>query len=126
MPALLQRLVTALRYCGRPSEAIARANQALERFPGFTDMVFAQGLAALAMNREDDAIAYWQRCLEMGDAPARFGASVGGGTYLPRISLAELHASRGELDAAKELLDWCISEHPDVIGVIAPYASVML
>ncbi|MGA8718889.1 MAG: glycosyltransferase, partial [Solirubrobacteraceae bacterium] len=126
VPALLQRLVTALRYCRRPSEAIARANQALERFPGFTDMVFAQGLAALAMNREDDAIAYWQRCLEMGDAPARFGASVGGGTYLPRISLAELHASRGELDAAKELLDWCISEHPDVIGVIAPYASVML
>ena len=126
VPALLQRLVTALRYCCRPSEAIARANQALERFPGFTDMVFAQGLAALAMNREDDAIAYWQRCLEMGDAPARFGASVGGGTYLPRISLAELHANRGELDAAKELLDWCISEHPDVIGVIAPYASVML
>ena len=126
VPALLQRLVTALRHTGRPAKAIARADQALERFPAFTDMVFAQGLAALALSREDDAIAYWQRCIEMGDAPARFGASVGGGTYLPRISLAELHTRRGELEVAKELLDWCITEHPDVIGVIAPYASVML
>ncbi len=126
VPALLQRLVTALRYCRRPSEAIARAEQALERFPGFTDIVFAQGLAALSMNREDDAIGYWQRCIEMGDAPARFGASVGGGTYIPRISLAELYARRGELEVAKELLDWCVSEHPDVIAVIAPYAWVML
>ena len=126
VPALLQRLVTSLRYCGRSNEAIARANQALEKFPGFTDMVFAQALAALACSREDDAISYWQRCIEMGDAPARFGASVGGGTYLPRIALAELYTKRGELDAARELLDWCIAEHPDVLGVIAPYATVLL
>ena len=126
VPSLLQRLVTALRHCGRPAEAIARADEALERFPGFTDMVFAQGLAALALNREDAAVGYWQRCIEMGDAPARFGASVGAGTYLPRISLAELSARRGDLETAKELLDWCIAMHPDVIAVIAPYASVML
>jgi tetratricopeptide (TPR) repeat protein len=126
VPTLLQRLVTALRHCGRLSEAIARANQALERFPAFTDMVFAQGLAAASLNRQDEAIACWQRCIEMGDAPARLGASVGVGTYLPRLSLAELHARRGELEAAKELLDWCITEHPDVISVIGPYAYVML
>ncbi len=126
VPSLLQRLVTALRHCGRPAEAIARADEALERFPAFTDMVFAQGLAALALSREDAAIGYWQRCIEMGDAPARFGASVGGGTYLPRISLAELHARRGELETAKDLLDWCVTEHPDVIAVIGPYASVLL
>jgi tetratricopeptide (TPR) repeat protein len=126
VPALLQRLVTALRHCGRPSEAIDRADEALERFPGFTDMVFAQGLAALASGREDDAIGYWERCIEMGDAPSRFGAAVGSGTYLPRLSLAELHARRGKLEAAKDLLDWCIAEYPDVIAVIAPYATVML
>jgi tetratricopeptide (TPR) repeat protein len=115
-----------LRYCGRPNEAIARANRALDKFPAFTDMVFAQALAALACSRQDDAISYWQRCIEMGDAPSRFGASVGGGTYLPRIALAELYTTRGELDAARGLLDWCIDEHPDVLGVVAPYASVLL
>src|SRR5262249_13102043 len=105
MPTLLQRLVTSLHHCGHPSETIARANQALAKFPTFTDMVFAQALAALTLSREDDAIAYWQRCIELGDAPSRFGASVSGDTYLPRIALAELYAKRGELDATRELLD---------------------
>jgi tetratricopeptide (TPR) repeat protein len=126
VPVLLQRMVTALRHRGRPAEAIARGDEALARFPEFTDMVFAQGLCALALNHEDDAIGYWQRCIVMGDAPSRFGAAVGSGTYLPRISLAELYARRGKLEAAKRLLDWCVAEHPDVIAVIAPYASVML
>ena len=126
VPALLQRLVSALRHTGRANDAISRATEALDKFPGFTDLVFAQGLAALALGREDDAISYWQRCIETGDAPARFGATVGAGTFLPRIAMAELHAHRGELDEAKALLGWCIAEHPDVIGVIAPYASVTL
>jgi len=126
VPVLLHRLVTALRRCGRPQEAIARAEEGLARFPGFTDLVFDLALASLALSREDDAIGYWQRCIEMGDAPARFGGSLGAGTYLPRISLAEVHARRGEFGRAEELLDWCITEHPNVVAVIAPYASTLL
>ena len=126
VPALVQRLVTALRHCARPEEAITRARDGLRLFPGFTDLVFAQALASLSLDREDDAIAYWERCLEMGDAPARYLAASGAGTYLPRISLAELYVRRGELDRARELLEWCLAEHPDFIGVIDPYATALL
>jgi tetratricopeptide (TPR) repeat protein len=126
VPALLQRLVSSLRFCGRATEAIARAREGLERFPGFTDLVFAQALASIARGREADAIASWERCIEMGDAPPRYGAAVGTGTYLPRIALAELHMRRGDLAPARELLDWCVVEHPSFIGVVAPYASVLL
>jgi tetratricopeptide (TPR) repeat protein len=125
-PALVQRLVTALRACGRASDAMALARDGLERFPGFTDLVFAQAQAALALGHEDEAISYWQRCIEMGDAPSRYGAAVGAGTHRPRIALAELHMRRGMLKEAGELLDWCVSEHPDYIGVIDPYATVLL
>jgi tetratricopeptide (TPR) repeat protein len=126
VPALVQRLVTALRACGRGQDAIAKAGEGLERFPGFTDLVYAQAQAALALGNEDEAIAYWQRCIEMGDAPARYGAAVGAGTHRPRIALAELYMRRGRLEEARELLDWCVSEHPDFIGVVDPYATVLL
>jgi len=126
VPALVQRLVTALRACGRTADAIAKAREGLERFPGFTDLVFAQAQAALALGNEDEAIAYWERCIKMGDAPSRYGAAVGAGTHRPRIALAELYMRRGELGRARELLDWCVAEHPDFIGVISPYATVLL
>jgi tetratricopeptide (TPR) repeat protein len=126
VPALMQRLVTALRQCNAPQESINRARDGLERFPGFTDLVFAQALASMSLGREDDAIAYWKQCIEMGDAPARYLATTGVGTYLPRISLAELYLDRGDVQRARDLLEWCIAEHPDFIGIIAPYASALL
>ena len=126
VPTLVHRRVNALRACGRAEEAVARAQDGLERFPGFTDLVLAQAQAALALGRQDDSIAYWQRCIDMGDAPSSYGATVGAGTYRPRIALAELCTLRGELSRARELLDWCIAEHPEFAGVIDPYATVLL
>jgi tetratricopeptide (TPR) repeat protein len=126
VPALVQRIVNSLHYTGRHEESIARARDGLRIFPGFTDLVFAQAQAAAAVGREDEAIGYWQRCIEMGDAPSRYGGAVGGGSYLPRIALAELYLASGELESARELLEWCLAKHPSFIGVVAPYATVLL
>jgi tetratricopeptide (TPR) repeat protein len=125
VPALMQRIVNSLHYSGRHAEAIARAQDGLRRFPGFTDLVFVQAQASVALGREDEAIGFWQRCIEMGDAPSRYGGAVGGGSYLPRIALAELHLKGGELESARELLELCVAEHPNFIGVVAPYATVL-
>ena len=62
----------------------------------------------------------------MGDAPARYGATVGAGTYLPKISLAELYLNRGEIQQATELLDECITEFPGFVGVVGPYATALI
>jgi len=126
VPALVQRIVNSLHCSGRHEESIARAQDGLQRFPGFTDLVFAQAQAAVALGRKDQAIGYWRQCIEMGDAPSRYGGAVGGGSYLPRIALAELHLRGGELEPARELLEWCLAEHPSFIGVVAPYATVLL
>lgn len=125
-PALANRLVRATRACGRLAEAIERSQEALARFPGFTDLVLEQGAAHVQLGEIERGMALYERCIEMGDAPSHYTATVGCGSFLPQVALGELRLSRGEVAQAKELLERCVSEHPSFIGALLPYASALL
>jgi tetratricopeptide (TPR) repeat protein len=125
-PALMSRMVKALRACGRPADAIARAEEGLMRFQGFTDLVLEQALAAIALEQSERAIELLERCIAMGDAPRRYTATVGSGSYLPRLQLAELRRREGDLEQATSLLEQCLREHPSFIGSVLPYANALL
>ncbi len=125
-PALANRLVRATRACGHFRDALQRAEQALERFPGFTDLVLEQGVAHVQLDEVAQGMAAYERCIAMGDAPSRYTATVGCGSFLPMVALGELHLEHGEVAQAKELLERCVSEHPGFIGALLPYASALL
>ena len=125
-PALIAALARALRGCGRLGDAAARAAEGVALYPDFTDLVLEQAAAALAARRDDEARARYERCLTLGDAPARYGGRIGAGSYLPRLALARLALGRGEPGAARELLDWCIEHHPGFHGVVGPYVAARL
>ncbi len=125
-PALTSRLVKALRASGRPADAIARADEGLERFPGFTDLVLEQALSELALENPARARELLERCIAMGDAVGGYTATVGSGSYIPVVHLAELERGRGELEAAIGLLERCLREHPTFVGSVLPYASALL
>ncbi len=125
-PALAVRLSKARRACGRPLEAIACAEEGLERFPGLTDLVLEQALAAVALGEHDRAVELFERCIEMGDAPPSYTATVGSGSYLARIRLAELRRAEGDLERAIEQLEHCVREHPQFVGSVLPYSSALL
>ncbi|HEX5851878.1 MAG TPA: glycosyltransferase, partial [Solirubrobacteraceae bacterium] len=97
-PALVSRTVKALRACNLHADAITRAEEGLERFPGFTDLVFEQALASAALGRLDGAIELLERCIEMGDAPPRYAATAGCGSHLARVEL-ELYSAWRRLAA---------------------------
>jgi tetratricopeptide (TPR) repeat protein len=119
---LANRFVTALREANRLDDADRQADEALELFEGFTDLVFQK--AWISRSRGDDARAraLFQRCLEMGDAPSRYSSVVGCGTYLALIALAQLSTGA----EAEALLERCLDEHPGFLGTVHPYAAAML
>jgi tetratricopeptide (TPR) repeat protein len=125
-PALVVRLVKSQRACAQVKAAQTTAEQGLELFPNLTDLVLEQAFTALAIGSEDEAERHLHRCIELGDAPAAFGGMVGSGTYLPRVALAQLHLRRGDVQAARPLLDWCVDHHPDYLGVVEPYAAALV
>ncbi len=126
VPALIRRLVKALRVCGRPAEAIARAEEGLERFPGFTDLVLEQALANIALSEGDRAIELFERCIEMGDAPRRYSATVGSGTRLPRVFLAETLLAQGRHTEAAAVAAELSSDDPLAVGLLAGVLEALL
>lgn len=126
VPALAKRLTQALRACDRPREAIEFAQSALPRFPGFTDLLLEQASAHADLGEREQAAALCERCLEMGDAPRHYTAAVGAGSFLPRLLLADLRLEAGEADAAAQLLERALEEHPRFIGTVLPFATALL
>jgi glycosyltransferase involved in cell wall biosynthesis len=126
MPALVSRLVRALRIRGRYEDCIARGAEGLARYPGFTDIVFEQAGATLALGDVDGALRLYRECIAMGDAPSKYTATVGMGTFLPTIAIAEIHHARGETAEAVALLDDCLGEYPGFFGLVLPFAAALL
>lgn len=125
-PSLAARLVKSLRVTGRHDDALARAREGLDLFPGFTDLVLEQAQVARAQGDAARAAALLRRCLELGDAPSRYSATVGCGSYLALVALAQIEAERGDHARAEELLRRCLAEHPAYIGCVLPLARALL
>ncbi|MGH2876885.1 MAG: tetratricopeptide repeat-containing glycosyltransferase family 2 protein, partial [Solirubrobacteraceae bacterium] len=123
---LFSRLVTVLRMCGRLDEARHTATEGQRLFPDLTDLVLAQARIAQARKETETAVALLQRCIDMGDAPSRYGGLVGSGTFLPRLALAELDLERGDATSARLNLAWCVEHHPEFLAVAGPYATALL
>lgn len=126
VPSLAARYVKSLRVTGRLDRVDDVAAEILEIFPGFTDIVYEQGFAARARGDLDGAAAQFARCLQMGDAPSRYSATVGCGSSMAACALAEVHRDRGELEAAETLLRRALAEHPGFLGTVELLAMVLL
>lgn len=126
VPSCCARFVQSLRVNGRYEDCIARGDDILRLLPGFTDVVLEQAHATRALGDVDGAAALLRRCLEMGDAPSRYSATVGCGTYLARTVLADVERARGDVEAAERLLRDVRREHPQFLSAVEPLAAIML
>ncbi|MBS1862451.1 MAG: glycosyltransferase family 2 protein [Actinobacteria bacterium] len=121
-PALTVRSAKGLRFCGRLVEAEARAVAGLELFPDLTDLVFERALVAAAEGDTERAVTLLEDCLERGDAPSRYSPTVGSGSFLALVRLAELERAR-DPERAEGLLRRCLGEYPSYLGSVLPLAA---
>ena len=90
---------------GDLDEAPPRGDEVLALFPGFTDVLLEQAIAAATLGDHATAIAQLERCLELGDAPSDVLRDRRAAARTWRCSrLADVHRNSGDLDAAEELL----------------------
>lgn len=111
-PALAARYTAALRVSGHTDEAIEIADEGLKMFAGFTDLVLEQALAHRSAGDDEAAEAKLRLALRMGDAPSRYAAITGAGTYLAGTALAELLLGRNAAAEAVELLEQALEANP--------------
>ena len=126
VPSLLGRLTRAYRLNGHLAEARKQADTGLELMPGFTDLVFEQAYSYVQEANFFAAGQHFERCLEMGDAPSKYSATVGCGTYMALVGLAEVRRAQGRRAEAVTLLRRCLSEYPRYLGAVMPLAQAML
>jgi tetratricopeptide (TPR) repeat protein len=125
-PSLSARYLKALRANGRAGDVAAAAEEMLALFPGFTDLVLEQAYAAAALGDAGGEEALLRRCLDMGDASSRYSPTVGAGSSLALIGLANALRRRGAADEAEATLRRCLDEHPRFLGAVEPYAALLL
>ncbi|MCW2977723.1 MAG: glycosyltransferase [Actinomycetia bacterium] len=125
-PMLAARVVQVRRESGDPAAARATIAEALEVYPEHTELVLQEALCARDEGDLDEAATLAERCLELGDAPAKYGATVGTGTYLARCMLAEVRTSQGRPAEAEEQYRRSLEEYPDYIAPLLPLATLML
>ena len=115
--------------CATPAataEVAAAGDEALEIFPGFTDIVLEQALAAGAAGDLDREEALLRRCLEMGDGPSRYSATVGCGRFRALVALADALRRRGAAGGGRACCARCLQEHPGFLAAVDPYAAALL
>lgn len=114
-PSLAARLAAARRELGDDESARAVLEQALAVFPDHTDYVLQLALIARDRGDLEEAERLAARCLELGDAPATYIATVGAGTFFALTLLADLRSDRGDEAGAEELWERSLAEHPDYL-----------
>jgi tetratricopeptide (TPR) repeat protein len=125
-PLLVSRVARARREIGDHDAAVAAVEEGLTLFPDHTDLVMEAAVSARSRGDLARAAELAERCLEMGDAPADYAATMGAGTFLALSLLADIRARQGAAGEAERLLRHCLTEYPDYVGPVLPLVEILV
>ena len=125
VPLLVSRAARARREAGDHAAAAQAVAEGLAAYPDHTDLVLEAALSAREQGDLDRALELAERCLDMGDAPHAYAATVGAGTFLAMGLLAEVRTARGDAAGGEELYRRSLAEHPDYPAPVLPLVAIL-
>jgi GT2 family glycosyltransferase/glycosyltransferase involved in cell wall biosynthesis/Flp pilus assembly protein TadD len=125
-PLLAVRAGRARRECGRIAEARELLAEAAGVWPDYTDVHFELAVCAQAMGDLDEAERLLRHCLELGDAPPRFVATIGAGSHVALGVLGEIAEARGDLAAAEDYYRRALGTFPTFTAPVVPLAALLV
>ena len=106
--------------------AIALAKEALQWWPDYTDLIHEEALAHLAQRDFEGAARAAERAIAQGDAPSRYVAVSGKGSFQTRVLLAQALREQGDRAAAREQLTAAVREAPNYLSSSIELVQLLL
>ncbi|MCZ4496604.1 MAG: glycosyltransferase, partial [Thermoleophilia bacterium] len=125
-PMLVQRTIVARRCVGDLDRALDLSIEAAQWWPTFTDLVYERAITSLAKGDFAATVTHARVAIEMGDAPARFVATTGKGSFQARNLLATALRNLGDAVGAREQLEASIAEAPHFIASVSDLTELLL
>ncbi len=126
VPLLVNRAVQARRVTGDPDGAIDLAGEGLGYWPDYTDLEFERAQAWSDLGDWTAAADHARAALELGDAPARYVAVSGKGSFQARHVLAAALRATGDHAGAREQLELSLRDAPYYLSSLTELADLQL
>ncbi|MBS4022372.1 MAG: glycosyltransferase [Dethiobacter sp.] len=94
------KMLTCLKELGRYGEALTMAEKFSLSYPRFTDLFFLQGEILLEQKKYREAACFFEKCLDIGDAPLNYCGANGTGGFRACYSLGKAYEALGDNEKA--------------------------
>jgi tetratricopeptide (TPR) repeat protein len=125
-PLMAARTSRARRECGRIDDARELLAEATFIWPDYTDLHFELAVCAQLAGDLDQAERLLRHCLELGDAPGRYAATVGLGTHVALGVLGEIAEARGDTSGAEDRYRSALDACPTFTAPVVPLAALLV
>ncbi|MCW3489271.1 glycosyltransferase [Dethiobacter alkaliphilus] len=106
------KMIVCLKEMGKEQKALELINDVQKEYPTFTDLLFLRGEILLDKQQYSEAIACFEQCLEMGDAPVNYCGTNGIGGFRSHYYLGRAYQKQTNYEKAEMWYRRALADNP--------------
>lgn len=126
VPPMVSRLICAYMSTGGDAAALQLIDESLGYWPEFTDLIYHRALIKMRRGDLDGALEDARRCVAQGDAPAKYIAVQGRGSFQAQGIIAAVLQQQGHFAEARRELEDAYHDAPQGLPLLMQLTDVRL